>query len=174
MRLMKEEYLEAIPWWMAAHRECWKVLVDKWCAEDWAAMHEACRQRRLMMQGQGDGGHPLQSEDPPEAYSNLSIHSCLSSYSEVAKEVHGQDYDPRSHDLDRKVVMRAGGGKKHGRYYLGDSVIDTASTPTLSQIHAQSVSDGPSIRQRPTATQALQAQLEEERIRREQLKATLA
>ncbi|TVU14354.1 hypothetical protein EJB05_37817, partial [Eragrostis curvula] len=70
--------------------------------------------------------------------------------------------------------MRAGGGKKHGRYYLGDNVIDTASTPTLSQIRARTVSGGPSIRQRPTATQALQAQLEEERMRWEQLEATLA
>ncbi|TVU11681.1 hypothetical protein EJB05_45281 [Eragrostis curvula] len=70
--------------------------------------------------------------------------------------------------------MRAGKGRKHGRYYLGDSVIDTASTPTLSQIRARTVSGGPSIRERPTATQALQAQLDEERARREQLEATLA
>ncbi|TVU20954.1 hypothetical protein EJB05_30560, partial [Eragrostis curvula] len=194
MRLTKEEYLEAITWWMAAHGECWKVLVDKWCAEGWAAMHEACRQCRLLMQGpsnhQGSlslneyaakysaayGGEPINTfeafalshkgkataeihynpEDPPEAYSNPSAYSRLNSYSEVAKEVYGQDYDPRSHDLDGKVVMRAGGGKKHGRYYLGDSIIDTASTPTLSQIRART------------------AQLEEERIRREQLEATLA
>ncbi|TVU06096.1 hypothetical protein EJB05_49288 [Eragrostis curvula] len=96
-------------------------------------------------------------EDPPEAYSNPTAYSRLSSYSEVAKEVYGQDYDPRSHDLDGEVVMRAGKGKKHGQYYLGDSVIDTASTPTLSQIRARTVSGGPSIRERPTATQALQA-----------------
>lgn len=95
-------------------------------------------------------------EDPPEAYSNPSVHSRLSSYSEVAKEVHGQDFDPRSRDLDGEVVMRVGGGKKHGRYYLGDSVIDTASTPTLSQIRAQTGSGGPSIRERTTATQSLQ------------------
>ncbi|TVU25444.1 hypothetical protein EJB05_27940, partial [Eragrostis curvula] len=196
---------------MAAHNDCWDVLVDKWCAEDWAARHEACRQRRLLMQGpshhQGSlslneyaakysdahGGQPINTfeafalshkgkasapihynpEDPPEAYSNPTAYSRLSSYSEVAKEVYGQDYDPRSHDLDGEVVMRAGKGKKHGRYYLGDSVIDTASTPTLSQIRARSVSGGPSIRERPTATQALQAQLEEERARREQLEATL-
>jgi hypothetical protein len=27
--------------------------------------------------------------------------------------------------------MRIGGGKKHGRYYLGDGVIDATSTPSL-------------------------------------------
>ncbi|TVU24690.1 hypothetical protein EJB05_27142, partial [Eragrostis curvula] len=112
-------------------------------------------------------------EDPPEAYINPSAYSRLSSYSEVANEVYGQDYDPRSHDLDGEVVMRAAKGKKHGRYYLDDSVIDTASTPTLSQIRARTVSGGPSIRERPTATQALQAQLEEERARREHLEASL-
>ncbi|TVU19354.1 hypothetical protein EJB05_35498 [Eragrostis curvula] len=70
--------------------------------------------------------------------------------------------------------MRTGKDKKHERYYLGDSVIDTASTPTLSQIRARTVSGGPSIRERPTATQSLQAQLEEERARREHLEASLA
>ncbi|TVU25275.1 hypothetical protein EJB05_27767 [Eragrostis curvula] len=145
MRLTKEEYLEAIPWWMASHRPCWTVLVDKWCAEGWEAMHEACRQRRLLMQGPSHhqalaahGGEPVNTfeafalshkgkataaiqynpEDPPEAYSNPTAHSRLSSYSEVAKEIYGQDYDLRSHDLNGEVIMRAGGGKKHGRYYL--------------------------------------------------------
>ena len=27
--------------------------------------------------------------------------------------------------------MRVGGGKKHGRYWIGDSTLDTTSTPTL-------------------------------------------
>lgn len=89
-------------------------------------------------------------EDPVSAYSNPSAYSRLSSYSEVAKEVHGADYDPAAHDLDGEIVMRAGGGKKHGRYFLGDSTLDTASTPTLSQIRARSTSADPAIRQRPT------------------------
>ena len=76
-------------------------------------------------------------EDGPSAYINPSAYSRLSTYSEVAKEVHRPEYDPAAHDLEGEVVMRAGGGKKHGRYFLGDSVIDTASTPTLSQIRAR-------------------------------------
>ena len=90
-------------------------------------------------------------KDGPSAYSNPSAYSRLSAYSEVAKEVHGPEYDPAAHDLEGEAVMRAGGGKKHGRYFLGDSVIDTASTPTLSQIRARSTSADPVIRQRPTA-----------------------
>ena len=71
-------------------------------------------------------------DDPPSAYNNPSAYSRLASYSEVAKEVYGLDYDPIAHDLHGEVVMRAGGGKKHGRYFLCDSILDMASTPTLS------------------------------------------
>ena len=49
--------------------------------------------------------------------------------------------------------MRARQGKKHGRFWLADSVIDTASTPSLSQIRARSMSESPAIRTRPTAAQ---------------------
>jgi hypothetical protein len=70
--------------------------------------------------------------DPPEAYSNASIHICLSQYTEMARQVHGEDHDPSTQDFDGEVVMRVGGGKKHGRYYLGDGALDTASTLTLS------------------------------------------
>lgn len=144
-------------------------------------------------------------EDPPSAYTNPTAHSRLASYSEVAKEVHGSDYDPSAHDLDGEVVMRAGGGKRHGRYYLGDGVLDTASTPSLSQIRARTTSSGPSIRARPTVdqleTQALkvipilfivlsfaalrwkhlmfilslilQTELQEARVRQEQMEARL-
>ena len=70
----------------------------------------------------------------------------------MAKEVHELEYDPAAHDLEGEVVMRAGGGKKHGQYFLSDSVIDTASTPMLSQIRAWSTGANSGIRQQPTAT----------------------
>ena len=49
--------------------------------------------------------------------------------------------------------MRVGGGKKHGRYYIGDGLVDTASTPTLSQIRARSTANSPAIRPRLSASQ---------------------
>ena len=49
--------------------------------------------------------------------------------------------------------MRAGQGKKHGRFWLGDGVIDTVSTPSLSQIRARSTSESLAIRTRPTVAQ---------------------
>ena len=71
-------------------------------------------------------------EDGPEAYSNATIHNRLSEYTSMAREVHGLEYDPSTKDLDGEVVMRVGGGKKHGRYWIGDGAIDSAATPSLS------------------------------------------
>ena len=52
---------------------------------------------------------------------------CLSQYTLMAREVHGAEYSPSSQDLDGEVVMRVGGDKKHGRYWIGDSTL----TPPL-------------------------------------------
>jgi len=52
-------------------------------------------------------------EDPPSAYSNATIHSCLNEYTLMARAVH----EPAStQDFDGEVVMKVGGGKKHRRY----------------------------------------------------------
>ena len=79
-------------------------------------------------------------EDPLEAYSDPSIHSRVSEYTAMARQVHGPQFDPSTQDLDGEIVMRVGGGKKHGWYWIDDSTIDMASTPTLSQIRARSTS----------------------------------
>jgi len=85
-------------------------------------------------------------EDPPSAYSNESVHSRLEGYTSMARQVRGPEYDPSAHDLDGEVVMRAGGGKKHGWFWIGDGIIDTVSTPTLSQIRARSTGSSSAIR----------------------------
>lgn len=93
-------------------------------------------------------------EDPPSVYSNATVHSRLSEYTSMARAVHGPEYDPSTQDLDGEVVMRVGGGKKHGRYWIGDSTLDTATTPTLTQIRARSTSSSPAIRPRPDTAQS--------------------
>jgi hypothetical protein len=98
------------------------------------------------------------SEDPAESYTNETIHEHLSQYTEMAMTVHGSEYDPSTADLDGQIVMRVGGGKKHGRYWIGDSTLDSATTPTLSEIRARSMSASPAIRPRPdTATHRVAA-----------------
>lgn len=104
----------------------------------------------LAHKGKATAAIHFNPEDPPEAYSNPSIQSRLSSYSEMARQVYGPEYDPSAHDLDGEVVMRVGGGKKHGRYYLGDGVIDSSTTPSLSQIRARSTGGDPGILPRPS------------------------
>jgi hypothetical protein len=97
---------------------------------------------------------------PPEAYTNTSIHSCLTLYTEVARSVHGPNYDPSTEEhLDPKIMMRVGQGKKHGRFWIGDGALDTASTPSLSQIRAASTSASPAIRQRPNVVSTLQVSI---------------
>jgi hypothetical protein len=51
-----------------------------------------------------------------KAYSNPTVYSRLSEYTAMAQEVHGPDYNPRTEDIDGDVLMRVGGGTRHGRY----------------------------------------------------------
>jgi hypothetical protein len=71
----------------------------------------------------------------------------------MAREIHGPEFDPTTEDLDGEVVMRVGGGKKHGRYWIADGAIDSSSTPTLSQIRARSTSASPAVRTRLDTSQ---------------------
>jgi hypothetical protein len=90
-----------------------------------------------------------------EAYTNSSVHTCLSSYTEASRLVHGPDYNPRSEEhLDPELVVRNGQGKKHGWFYTSDDILDTASTP-LDRLRAASTSSSVPISQRPTAIMSL-------------------
>jgi hypothetical protein len=48
-------------------------------------------------------------DDGPEAYSNQSVHTRLTEYTDMARDVHGPDYDPTTEDLDVEIVMRVKG-----------------------------------------------------------------
>jgi len=68
------------------------------------------------------------STDPPEAYTNPSVHTRITGYTEMGRVLHEDTWDPATAPLSGEAIMRAGGGKKHGRYWLADSVVNTAST----------------------------------------------
>jgi hypothetical protein len=55
--------------------------------------------------------------------------------------------------------MRIGEGKKHGRFYIGDNILDTTSTPPLDRLRAASMSFSVPISQRPTAIASLQVSI---------------
>jgi hypothetical protein len=54
-------------------------------------------------------------DDGPEAYNNPVVYSRLHYYTAMAQEVHGPEYDSRTEQIDTDVLMRVGGGKRHGR-----------------------------------------------------------
>jgi hypothetical protein len=78
----------------------------------------------------------------------------------MAQEVHGLDYDLRIEDIYPDVLMRVGGGKRHGRYWIADRAIDLSSTPTLSKVRARSTSSSPAIRPRQDSSHHRIQQLE--------------
>ena len=51
----------------------------------------------------------------------------------MAREVHEPDYDLSTQNLDGEVIMRVGGGKKHGQYWIGVNTLDTTTTPTTTK-----------------------------------------
>jgi hypothetical protein len=71
-------------------------------------------------------------DDGPEAYTNPVVYNRLHDYTTMAQEVHAPEYDPSTEPIDPNVLMRVGGGKRHGRYWIADGAIDSSSTPTLS------------------------------------------
>jgi len=86
---------------------------------------------------------------PPEAYTNPSIPEHLNAYTEVGRALHGETWDLATAPLFGEAIMRAGGRKKHVRYLIANSLVDTASTPSLSQLRASTTNSTPPIRPRP-------------------------
>jgi hypothetical protein len=78
----------------------------------------------------------------------------------MVQEVHGPEYDPSTEQIDLDVLMRVGGGKRHGRYWIADGAINSSSTPTLSHVRARSTGSSPAIRPRHDSSQLRIQQLE--------------
>jgi hypothetical protein len=64
----------------------------------------------------------------------LQFTTALVSTPPMAKEVYGPKYDLRTKDIDRDVLMRVRGCKRHERYWITDRAIESSCTPTLSQV----------------------------------------
>jgi hypothetical protein len=71
-------------------------------------------------------------DDGPEAYSNTAVYNRLHDYTAMAQEVHGPEYDPSTEQIDPDVLMRVGGGKRHGRYWIADGAIDVLHSHSVS------------------------------------------
>lgn len=113
---------------------------------------------------------PCSAAVRPEACSDPEYYTKIAGYVEVAREMYGADYNPSQHDLDPEVVIRAGGGKKHGRYYMGEGTIGLTTTPNLAQIRARSTRSSASIHTRPEPARPEMKALAEELYTVEQMK----
>ena len=91
-------------------------------------------------------------EEPPEAYTNPSIHACIMEYMAAARAHHGIDYDLCTQEIDADLVMRQGGGKKHGRMWIANSVINSSGL-SLTRNRAGSAATDPPIRPRVSSSQ---------------------
>jgi hypothetical protein len=101
-------------------------------------------------QGQGDVCCVLQRvSDGPEAYNNPSFGRRIAEYTEACKQKYGEDYNPSEHDIDTDIVIGLGGGKKHGRLWIGDDIIDSSSL-RLADVRARWTESDPQIRARPS------------------------
>jgi hypothetical protein len=80
--------------------------------------------------------------DGPEAYSNPSFSWCIAKYTEACKQKYGEDYNPSEHDIDTDIVMALRGGKKHGRLWIGDGIIDSSSL-RLADVRARRTESDP-------------------------------
>src|SRR5579859_5666376 len=100
------------------------------------------------------------SADGPEAYTNPNAYEKMVQYTEAARMRHGPTYDLARQPLDTDILMRTGGGKQHGRYFIAHSAIDPATVPTLRQVRrsdSTTSSDVPKRPRQPSHTQALEA-----------------
>ena len=89
-------------------------------------------------------------QEPPTAYTNPEIGERIREYTVAAKARHGEEYDPCTQEIDVDLVMRQGGGKKHGRLWIADGAIDSSTVRNLDAIRARSTSSSQAIRPRPS------------------------
>ena len=98
-------------------------------------------------QGQGDVRRQLQTGGPAPSIQQCDCPQPLDGVQgPEGTHLWQGEYDRSTQPLDGEVIMRVGGDKKHGRYWIGDNTLNTATTPTLSQIRAtRRMSSSPAI-----------------------------
>ncbi|KAF8711204.1 hypothetical protein HU200_029220 [Digitaria exilis] len=124
-------------------------------AKAWSATHgnRDCPQLKawcLAHMGKATDDIHYSEDTPDSAFTNPTIPPRVSSYTSRSREVHRSDYAPSTQNFDGRVVMEVGGGKKHGRYWMGDNVTDSTTTPRLHEIRQRAPSGSDTIRPRMT------------------------
>src|SRR4051812_10073336 len=82
-----------------------------------------------------------------EAYTSVAAYHKMVTYSEVAKELHGPQFDPSEEEIDPEALMISGGGKYHGSTSMCIGFVHCPET--LPQIKLRKTSSAPAIQPRP-------------------------
>jgi len=74
-------------------------------------------------------------------YADIDAHDNVMAYAEACEALHGPDFEWDKEPIDGVAAYKAGHGKKHGRYLVGDGMI---STPTvLREVRVSSTAGEP-------------------------------
>jgi hypothetical protein len=73
-------------------------------------------------------------EDGLNTYTNANVHPKLVEYTTAFCRCHREEKDHATEPLDMDLVVRLGGGKQHGQYWMANSAIDPSSAPMLREI----------------------------------------
>ncbi|BAF24864.1 autonomous transposable element EN-1 mosaic protein [Oryza sativa Japonica Group] len=154
--LTESEYLKVEPWWFLNSENAWRELIRlRWCNPKWQAVSRAHRIRREKMKGpshrQGSANLSRYQKNlekkkkrpvaPLEAYTegrrenredgqfscDPRVAEKLEAYAAAYVQLHGPENDWRTSPIDPVAVHMAGGGKKHGRFMIGDGLIDSSA-----------------------------------------------
>jgi hypothetical protein len=73
----------------------------------------------------------------------------------MSREIHGPEFEPSTTSLFAEAGMTMGGGKNHGWYFFGNSLLNSADASTLLQVQARSSSSSPAVQEWPRASDSL-------------------
>ena len=85
--------------------------------------------------------------DEVEAYTSAAAYHKMMAYSEVAKQLHGPQFDPSEEEMDPEALMISVGGKHHGSTSMCNGFVHCPGT--LPRIKARKTSSVPDLRPRP-------------------------
>jgi hypothetical protein len=92
----------------------------------------------------------------PDAYTNTNVHPKLAEYTTAFRRRSGEEKDHATEPLYMDLMMRLGGGKQHGQYWMANSTIDPSSAPKMRDIRrggSSSSSDIPIAPRQPNSAQ---------------------
>ncbi|KAE8776802.1 hypothetical protein D1007_50490 [Hordeum vulgare] len=119
---------------------------------------------------------PYNDSNTSSAYTSKSAYDRMVTLKSTTKKMKGIEYDVTYEPLDHKLVMIAGGGRKHGTEAIGGGMFPNSSHRTLPEYKAWLGIPKSSICQRKTPAMVdIESRLEEERrLADERLEARLA